>query len=150
MKPRSRDVTDGTNEPTAGMDPRVGLAAERTLLAWVRTGLAMMGFGFVVAKFGVFLHEVAAIQNATPRPTSGLSLWIGGSLVVLGVVVNVMAAIQHVGLLRRLGRGEPYRASVWSLGVALTLLLACVGVLMTAYLIFSTHTGDSSLGTFAG
>lgn len=102
-------MTDGTNEPTAGLDPRVGLAAERTLLAWVRTGLAMMGFGFVVAKFGVFLQEIAAIQHTPPRPAFGLSLWIGGTLVVLGVLVNVLATVQHIGLLRRLERGEVYR-----------------------------------------
>ena len=94
----------------------------------------MMGFGFVVAKFGVFLHEIAAIQHAPPRPASGLSLWIGGTLVVLGVVVNVMAAVQHVGLLRRLGRGEPYQPSVWSLGVVVTLFLAGFGLALAAYL----------------
>ena len=42
-------------------DPRVRFAAERTLLAWIRTGLAMMGFGFVVARFGLFLHELSAM-----------------------------------------------------------------------------------------
>jgi putative membrane protein len=121
------------------MDPRVGLAAERTLLAWVRTGLALMGFGFVVARFGLFLQEIAATRPATPPPSSGLSLWIGGGLVVLGVVVNVAAAVQHVRLLRRLERGEPYRACTWSLGVAVTLLLACIGVMMTAYLFLGRH-----------
>jgi len=95
-------------ETPPALDPRVGLAAERTLLAWVRTGLALMGFGFVVARFGLFLHEIAAIRPAPPPPPS-LSLWIGGGLVVLGVVVNVAAAVQHVRLLRRLERGEPYR-----------------------------------------
>ena len=120
-------------EPSAASDPRIGLAAERTLLAWVRTGLAMMGFGFVVARFGLFLHEVAA-QRPSPRPPSGMSLWFGAALVVLGVVVNVLAAVQHVRLLRRLERGEPYRPTVWSLGVVVTLLLAAVGVGMVAYL----------------
>jgi putative membrane protein len=121
------------------MDPRVGLAAERTLLAWVRTGLALMGFGFVVARFGLFLREIAAARLAPPEPSPGLSLWIGSGLVVLGVVVNVAAAVQHVRLLRRLERGEPYRPSAWSLGIAVTLLLACLGVVMTAYLFLGSH-----------
>ena len=60
-------------------------------------------------------------------------------VIVLGVVVNVMAVVQHVGLLRRLRRGEPYQPSVWSLGVVVTLLLAAIGVVMTAYLFLGSH-----------
>lgn len=131
-------MTSREEGPPPPMDPRVGLAAERTLLAWVRTGLALMGFGFVVARFGLFLHEFAAARPDPPT-SSGLSLWIGGGLVVLGVVVNVAAAVQHVRLLRRLERGEPYRATAWSLGVAVTLVLACIGALMTAYLFLGRH-----------
>lgn len=104
-------MTNHEGDLSPALDPRVGLAAERTLLAWVRTGLAMMGFGFVVARFGLFLHEIAATRLPPPRPSAGLSVWIGGGLVVLGVVVNVAAAVQHVRLLRRLERGEPYRAT---------------------------------------
>ncbi len=49
-------------------------AAERTLLAWVRTGLAMMGFGFVVARFGLFLRELALVRgHAVEQSTSGRS-----------------------------------------------------------------------------
>ncbi len=129
----------GPQETPPAMDPRVGLAAERTLLAWVRTGLAMMGFGFVVARFGLFLHELAEARAAPAPPSSGPSLWIGGGLVVLGVLVNVAAAVGHVRLLGRLERGEPYRPSVWSLGVAVTLLLAGIGVVMTAYLFLSSR-----------
>jgi putative membrane protein len=121
------------------MDPRVGLAAERTLLAWVRTGLALMGFGFVVARFGLFLREIAAVHGGRVEPGSGPSLWIGAALVVLGVVVNVLAAANHVRLLRSLGRGEPYRPSVWSLGVVVIVVLAALGVGMTAYLLVWSH-----------
>ena len=50
-------------------DPRVPLAAERTFLAWIRTGLALMGFGFVVARFGLFLRELTAVKKI-PQPLS--------------------------------------------------------------------------------
>ncbi len=56
-------------------DPRVRFAAERTLLAWMRTGLALMGLGFVVARFGLFLREIAAAGHVTVQgQTTGWSL----------------------------------------------------------------------------
>ena len=67
------------------------LAEERTLLAWVRTGVALMGFGFVVARFGLFLREIA-VMHPGPQPRSGLSVWFGSGLVVVGVGVNAIAA----------------------------------------------------------
>lgn len=123
-------------DPQPRVDPRMTLAAERTLLAWVRTGLAMMGFGFVVARFGLFLKEVTAVRGELPSP--GLSVWIGAALIVLGVLVNLLAAVQHVRLLGRLRRGEPYLPSAWSLGVVVTLVLAALGVVMTSYLFVSS------------
>ena len=72
-----------TSEP----DPRVFFAAERTFLAWIRTGLALMGFGFVVARFGLFLREIAAMQGGPPPP-AGLSRWFGIGLIALGVLLT--------------------------------------------------------------
>lgn len=67
------------------------LAAERTVLAWIRTGLALMGFGFVVARFGLFLQELQAVQNASSAKAYGLSLWFGTALIAAGVILNLFA-----------------------------------------------------------
>ena len=123
-------MTEPTDE-----DPRVRLAGERTLLAWVRTGLAMMGFGFVVARFGVFLRELVPPHPDAPGPTGGFSLALGTALVVLGVAATVLAAVEHVRFRRRLDRGEPYRPPRWSLGVVVAVVLAGCGAVMAVYLL---------------
>lgn len=125
---------DNTGQP-GEEDPRVRLAGERTLLAWIRTGLAMMGFGFVVARFGIFLREFSGPLQHTGSASLGLSVWIGTALILLGVVVNVLAAREHVVFLRRLKRGQPYQPPRWSLGVLAALVLATFGIGMTAYLL---------------
>jgi putative membrane protein len=80
------------------LDPRVQFAAERTLLAWIRTGLSMMGFGFVVARFTLFLKELTQVSknlNLVPTQNQNTSLWVGTALIVLGVLVNFNAAREH-------------------------------------------------------
>jgi putative membrane protein len=129
-------MANDTDKHDATLDPRVYFAAERTLLAWVRTGLAMMGFGFVVARFGLFLRELAAVPGVSPHQRSGLSLWGGTTLVVLGVAVNVTAAVKHWYTVRRLERGQPLRFSPWSLGMAVAFLLGFLGLMLATYLLF--------------
>jgi putative membrane protein len=118
----------------------VRFAAERTLLAWLRTGLGLMGFGFVVARFGLFLRELEAVRQApgTHHGTNA-SLWIGVALVGLGVLVSLLAARQHSAVLRRLDRAEPYRPPRWSLGIVVALVLATLGLLIVMYLVAVGH-----------
>ncbi len=122
-----------------GSGPSDYLAAERTFLAWIRTGLALMGFGFVVARFGLFLQALETEQpNLHLRPY-GPSFWFGTALIVLGVAVNVLSAWNHLKLVRDLKRGEPAdRPSFLAIGVAV--FLAVLGLAMAVFLI-AVHKG---------
>lgn len=77
------------------LDPRVALAAERTLLAWIRTGVALMGFGFLVSRFSGGA-ALASISGTTA----------GAALIVLGMLVNVWASARHRRIIHRLEQGE--------------------------------------------
>ena len=116
-------------------DPRVRFAGERTLLAWVRTGLAMMGFGFVIARSGLLLREITNAPAIESTHSPILPLWIGAGMIVLGIAVNVMAAVEHVRFLSRLKTGEPYQPPNWSLAVLAAIVLSVIGTGMVIYLV---------------
>src|ERR1700686_3987047 len=126
------DAPTGTRQRA---DLRDYLAAKRTLLAWIRTGLALMGFGFVVARFGLFLQELQAVQHTPSAYSHGLSLWFGTALIAVGVVVNVYSGWGYSRLIRELDRGQQTHRHPPALAVAITLFLALVGLAMTIYLI---------------
>ena len=117
-------------------DPRVYFAAERTFLAWIRTGLGLMGVGFAVARFGLFLSEMQSDQTHMPVHTTGLSVWSGVALVALGVIVNLTAVLSHISVVRQLKSGTSIPGQVSKGAVALAILLALVGIGMTLYLLF--------------
>jgi putative membrane protein len=110
------------------------LAAERTLLAWIRTGLALMGFGFVVARFGLFLQQVEVMRRASEQ-SYGWSLWFGTALIAVGVGVNVFAGWHHLRLVRDLDRGETSHSRPSIQAVAIAFFLALVGLAMAIYLV---------------
>jgi putative membrane protein len=120
----------------AEQDPRVYFAAERTFLAWIRTGLALMGIGFAVSRFGLFLRELGASESHFAAHATGLSQWSGVALVGLGVIVNLSAVVRHFQLIRELSSGTWVAGRVSRDAVVLGLLLAGVGVGMATYLIF--------------
>jgi putative membrane protein len=118
------------------VDPRIRLAAERTLLAWIRTGLAMMGFGFVVARFALWLRAFAVTAPSEPQPRYHLSVWFGMALVLLGVLTNGIAAKRHERYVRDLGAGNPDPELKPMLGITVAFVLAVIGLAMAAYLVF--------------
>jgi putative membrane protein len=122
-------------ENSAERDPRVYFAAERTLLAWIRTGLGLVGVGFAVARFGLFLREIGVQRGAGPAHTTGVSLWSGVALVALGVLVNLTAVFEHYRLIGKLKAGSWLPGRISTSAVVLALLLAAVGVGVAVYLV---------------
>jgi putative membrane protein len=116
-------------------DPKTYFAAERTLLSWVNSGLAVMGFGFVIARFGLFLRLVE--HHHEPRHHT-LSTALGIALVLLGVSTTITAAVQHLRFLRTLGPGD--RPPHYWMGMAPSFAFAqaVVGLTMAICLIFWT------------
>lgn len=119
-------------------DPRVFFAAERTLLAWVRTGLTIMALGFVVARFGLFLTLLAASSGSAvsahahahwPSGVLGTTLVLAGSAIILGALHN------HRRYVRSLPQEDiPILAIPW-LTSFLSFTVATVGALLSIYLI---------------
>ncbi len=76
-------------------DPRVFFAAERTLLAWTRTALALMAFGFAIERFALFVAMMYDPQTVAAQVGHGSSFWIGVALIALGSLAVVLAVVQY-------------------------------------------------------
>jgi uncharacterized protein (DUF302 family)/uncharacterized membrane protein YidH (DUF202 family) len=113
------------------------LAAERTVLAWIRTGIALMGLGFVLARFGLFLQEFNHLQPELPPRSYGISLWIGVALILMGVSVCLLSMFRHLRMLKQLEAGESLYLHRPRLVIGVALGLVLLGLVMAGYLIFA-------------
>jgi putative membrane protein len=115
------------------LDLRQHFALERTLLAYIRTGLALICVGFVIARFGLVLRELG-IRSGSPS-NLGLSLWFGSVLVFLGGAVGPIASASYYRQLRRLNLTMGLDEKPVTIAVVLSAVLTAVGVGMAGYLI---------------
>ncbi len=116
---------------------KLRLQMETTLLVWVRTSLALMGFGFVISRFGLFLREIVSVGNVHLKAHPHLALansLSGTAMIVLGVIVLLISVSNHLRLLKQLERGDLTLPPRWSLGVILSFLLVGLGMAMAGYL----------------
>ena len=112
------------------------LAAERTLLAWIRTGVALMGFGFVVARFGLYIRALGVAGRESQASSLTPSVVFGTLLVIVGVGVDVLSAYQYVRLVQRMRAGREYRGPSLA-GVTTAAILAAMGLALAFYLVGS-------------
>ena len=125
------------------------LAEERTFLAWIRTGISLMGFGFVVARFGIF-GDLSYMPLAAVPPRE-LSVWFGAALIAIGAIVNLFSARRFMRLVGELNRDRFADRSLSKQGVIVALFMAMLGIAMTIYLtLFLTQPLHTLHATLAG
>ena len=117
-------------------DRRVHMANERTFLAWIRTSISIMAFGFVVEKFSLFLKQLSFYlgKEATPPP-AGYSTVFGIILVGLGAVMGVLAFVRYKVVQRQIDEDTYAPSPVLSVLLALSVLV--IGVFLVLYLVHS-------------
>jgi putative membrane protein len=112
------------------------LANERTFLAWIRTSISVIVFGFVVAKFGITLREFLRMQGNT-RHESGMSLGIGVGFMAMGIFMALISLVRYRTTMQRLNADEFQPAD--TIVVVLGLVAALFGVILAVYLIYTAR-----------
>jgi putative membrane protein len=115
---------------------RVHMANERTFLAWIRTSIGIMAFGFVVERFSIFVKQASYFLGKEVSPTSrGYSAILGISLVALGALMGVLSFIRYKKVERQIDE-DTYQPSL-ILDILLTISVLAIGIFLVIYLIHS-------------
>lgn len=113
------------------------LANERTFLAWVRTSISVIVFGFVVAKFGITLRQFFRFENLDPHET-GISLALGVSFMVVGILMAILAIWRYQSTRIQIEQAHfrPANKTIYVVGTVTALL----GVMLVYYLLTTTRS----------
>lgn len=114
--------------PDVTPDLRILQANERTLLAWIRTGLTLMAFGFVVARLSAWLR----IEHPE-RDEGALGPWLGIAIVALGTACHAIGALRYVSARRAIVEGRAIQPGVAG-PVAVAVAVAALGIAAIVYL----------------
>jgi putative membrane protein len=117
-----------------GAGPADHLANERTFLAWIRTSIALMGFGFVIVKFALFIRQIsAALGSKIAIPGKGYSASIGVIMVALGAIMATLAFFRYLNIEKQLNTNS-FFPSKW-LSALVTLSIVIGSILLVLYLL---------------
>lgn len=111
---------------------RERLANERTFLAWIRTSIALMGFGFVIMKFNLFLKQLSFLIDATVLPEKAPSANLGVVMVGIGVIIALLAFLQYYKKDKQLRNN--YFTSSTTLSLLVMLIMVIGGVFLIIFL----------------
>jgi len=128
---------ESTNEQITGARRLVYFAAERTLMAWVRTALGLMALGFVIDRFGLVLHQIAPDAGAEHH-SRAFSFWAGTIIVLVGAVMALVAALRYWRFASdyRHDRTHTTRPGHGILmGVVFTIVISLVGFVVATFLL---------------
>jgi|ERR1700677_1354649 putative membrane protein len=119
------DKLAATNVANELAKERNRAAAERTLMAWIRTALSLIGFGFGIGKLDDFLQGAGLhTRFAVPHST----LIFGASFIVVGILGLLAAIIQHARILKRLSRSDFAYNAMRPIVMTVAVLLILIGV----------------------
>jgi len=118
-------------------DPRVFFAAERTLLAWQRSSIALMGFGFVIERFSLFLSVLRRQPESSTHHV--VSLIVGIVLILVGAAVAIVSSMAFRRFVRALPPQDVPPGTWRGLGSTTNLAVAVIGIVLAGYLVLATH-----------
>ncbi len=126
---------EDTPPPPANRRTSDHLANERTFLAWVRTSISLTGLGFVVARFGLWLRELAAHSpgGAAAVRHTGLSLKLGVGMMAAGGLLVVLAAGRYGRVRRAIDRNDP--AAAGQAVAVVTVVVVAVTAMLVVYML---------------
>ncbi|NRT12481.1 YidH family protein [Flavobacterium sp. 14A] len=138
MEQENKNNTTEKKQPINSQNAREHLANERTLLAWIRTSIGIMAFGFVVVKFSLFIKQISLLlgKDHSLPPQHGYSSIIGIILVAVGAVVLLLAYLKFKKTEQQLNDENFVPSS--KLVFALTIIILSISVLLIMYLVEST------------
>jgi uncharacterized membrane protein YidH (DUF202 family) len=128
------------SKPKGVPDRRVHMANERTFLAWVRTSIGIMAFGFVVEKFALFMKRLPFLLGETkgslPSPSSpGYSTIFGIVLVAMGAIMGLLAFVRYKRVEREINE-DTYQPSTL-LDILVTIGILTIAIFLIFYMIHS-------------